>query len=152
MVLTESLQICGSKFFPLKVVPNEEGDGPQLSLRKYIFFPLEHNKFSEDCNHSHIFKFPDFSLTFQVLSKFPWPSTKFPDFSLTWKKFIVQIFFRDRGNPGYDLIIVFLRMKISNLTVKVVLHFKNDYEVWSRFSLLPFIHTIKECKKETNYT
>ena len=24
-----------------------------------------------------IFKFPDFSLTFQVLSKFPWPSTKF---------------------------------------------------------------------------
>ena len=26
-----------------------------------------------------IFKFPDFSLTFQILSKFPWPSTKFPD-------------------------------------------------------------------------
>ena len=26
-------------------------------------------------------------MTFQVLSEFPWSSTKFPDFSLTWKEF-----------------------------------------------------------------
>ena len=50
------------------------------------------------------------------------------------------------------LIIVFLRMKISNLTFKVILHFKNDCAGWSRFSLLPPIHTVKECKKETVHT
>ena len=45
------------------------------------------NKFSEDSLPKlFIFKFPGFSLTFQVLSKIPWPSTKFPDFSLTEKK------------------------------------------------------------------
>ena len=49
-------------------------------MRKYILFPLEQNKFSEDCLPQPIIcKFPDFSLTFQVLYKFPWPSTKFPD-------------------------------------------------------------------------
>ena len=41
-------------------------------MRKYILFPLEQNKFSKVClPHPFIFKFPDFSLTFQGLSKFP---------------------------------------------------------------------------------
>ena len=103
IVLTASLQnwgvlfkerICfaphGSKFFPLRLAPNEEGDGHRLSHEKVHSFPLLNriNKFSEDClSYPFIFKFPDFSLTFQVFSKFPWPSAKFPDFSLTWKKF-----------------------------------------------------------------
>ena len=58
-------------------------------MRKYIFSLLNRiNKFSEVClPQPFIFKFPDLSLTFQGLSKFPRPSTKFPDFSLTWKKF-----------------------------------------------------------------
>ena len=33
----------GSKFFPLRVAPNEEGDGLRLT-RKYIQSPLEQNK------------------------------------------------------------------------------------------------------------
>ena len=50
-------------------------------------FPLLNRiNFLKTACHSHFFfKFPDFSLTYQVLSIFPWPSTKFPDFSLTWK-------------------------------------------------------------------
>ena len=77
----------GSKLFPLRVAPNEKGDGLRLSHEKVHLSPFDRiNKFSEDCHSLFIFKFPDFSLTFQVLSKFPWPSTKFPDFSLTWKK------------------------------------------------------------------
>ena len=63
-------------------------------------FPLLNRiNFLKTACHSHFFTKSDFSLTFQVLSKFPWPSTKFPDISLTWKKFIFQIFFPDRGNP-----------------------------------------------------
>ena len=61
--------------------------GLDCLMRKYILSPLEQNKISSDCLPQPILKFPDFSLTFQVLSKLPWPSKKFHDFSLTWKKF-----------------------------------------------------------------
>ena len=53
--------------------------GLDYLMRKYILSPFEQNKFSEDCHSYFLDKFPDFSLTFKVLSKFPWPSTKFPD-------------------------------------------------------------------------
>ena len=54
MVLAVSLQIWGlllkkriysirSKFFPFRVALNEEGDGLDYLMRKYIFFPLEQN-------------------------------------------------------------------------------------------------------------
>ena len=89
LVLTVSLQILGSKFFPLRVATNEEGDRLRLSHKQV--FPLLNriNKFPEDClPQPFIFKLPDFFLTFQVLSKFSWPAIKFPDFSLTWKKFL----------------------------------------------------------------
>ena len=76
--------------------------GLDYLIRMYILSPLEQiNKFSENSfpYKPFIFKFPDFSLTFQVLSKFLWPSAKFPDFSLTWKKFHFPDIFPDRGNP-----------------------------------------------------
>ena len=113
MVITVSLQIWGlllkekicsprDKFFPLRVAPNAEM-GLDYLLRMHTLSPLEQNKFSGDCLlQPFIFKLPDFSLTFQVLSKFPWPLTKFPDFSLTEKNFIFQIFFSDQGNPVID--------------------------------------------------
>ena len=78
MVLTVSLQIwgyserkefapSGSKFFPLRVAPNEEGDGLRLSMRKYILSPFEH-KFSEDC------------LPWPFIFQIPWLSKSFLNF------------------------------------------------------------------------
>ena len=58
--------------------------GLDYLMRKYILSCVNRTyNFFEDC-HSHLFSN---SLTFQVFSKFPWPSTNFPDFSLTWKTF-----------------------------------------------------------------
>ena len=74
--------------------PQVEGDMPGLSLLKVHSSPL--NRISEDYS-SHLFSN---CLTFQVLSKFPWPSTKFLDFSVTWKnKIFFHKFFPDLGKP-----------------------------------------------------
>ena len=60
-------------------------------MRVFTLSPLGQNKstIQQTACHSHLFSN---SLTFQVLSKFPWPSTKFPDFPLTLKKSIFRYF------------------------------------------------------------
>ena len=87
----------GSKFFPLRVAPNEEGDGLRLSHEKVYPFPSW-----KELN----FLKTVIAIYFQIL----WLSKSFLNFpvhpqnSLTFpwpgKNFIFQTFFPDHGNPA----------------------------------------------------
>ena len=79
--------------------------GSDYLMRKYTLYHLE-QIFWRLPAIVIFFHFPDFSLTFQVLSKFPWPPTKFPDLYLTWKKFHFPDIFPWPWQPCYLLLIV----------------------------------------------
>ena len=80
--------------------------GLDYLMREYILSPL--NKINNFFWRWR-FKFPDFSLTFQVLSKFPLPSTKFPG----W-------FFLDLEKNSFS--------RYFSLTVATLLKLKAPYE------------------------
>ena len=108
MVLTISLQIWVLLLKERICSPREQilsfKNSPQwggrwaytISWESTSFSLLNRINFLRSACHIHLFSN---SLTFQGLSKFPWPSTKFPDFPWPGKSFIFQTFFLDRGNP-----------------------------------------------------
>ena len=120
------------------------GDGLRQSYEKVHPFPswTEYINFLKTACHSHLFSN---SLTFKVLSKFPWPSKKFPNFSLTWKKFNFPDIFPDHGNLAlilYSFVTLWPIFHNPGMSPPTTCHWFVSYIAQNKFLTLAILHIL----------